>query len=58
MTQIVAKLFVASRGERSRGGLRSRLRLTITVAAERLPEVNRAALVGLPGVVLWDLEKP
>jgi SAM-dependent methyltransferase len=38
------------------------LRLTpesaITVAADRLPEANRAAWVGLPGVVVWDLEKP
>jgi ubiquinone/menaquinone biosynthesis C-methylase UbiE len=47
-------------------GLRIRsfqeLRLTpesaITVAAERLPEANRFAWVGLPGVVIWDLEKP
>ena len=46
-------------------GLRVRsfeeLRLTpesaITVAAERLPDANRAAWVGLPGVVIWDLEK-
>src|SRR5918996_1249259 len=30
----------------------------VTVAAERLPEANRAAWVGLPGVVIWDLEKP
>jgi ubiquinone/menaquinone biosynthesis C-methylase UbiE len=29
----------------------------ITVAAERLPEANHAAWVGLPGVVIWDLEK-
>ena len=37
------------------------LRLTpasaITVATERLPEANHAAWVGLPGVVVWDLEK-
>jgi ubiquinone/menaquinone biosynthesis C-methylase UbiE len=37
------------------------LRLTpdsaITVATERLPEANHAAWVGLPGVVIWDLEK-
>jgi ubiquinone/menaquinone biosynthesis C-methylase UbiE len=47
-------------------GLRIRsfqeIRLTpdsaITVASERLPEANRAAWVGLPGVVIWDLEKP
>jgi ubiquinone/menaquinone biosynthesis C-methylase UbiE len=47
-------------------GLRVRgiqeLRLTpqsaVTVAAERLPEANHAAWVGLPGVVIWDLEKP
>jgi hypothetical protein len=46
-------------------GLRVRaiqeLRLTpdsaITVATERLPEANHAAWVGLPGVVIWDLEK-
>ena len=30
----------------------------VTVAAERLPEANRAAWVGLLGVVIWDLEKP
>jgi SAM-dependent methyltransferase len=30
----------------------------VTVAAERLPEANRAAWAGLPGVVVWDLEKP
>ena len=30
----------------------------ITVATDRLPEANRAAWVGLPGVVIWDLEKP
>jgi hypothetical protein len=29
----------------------------LTAAAERLPEANRAAWVGLPGVVIWDLEK-
>jgi SAM-dependent methyltransferase len=28
-----------------------------TPAAERLPDANRAAWVGLPGVVIWDLEK-
>lgn len=47
-------------------GLRIRsleeLRLTpesaITVVTERLPEANHAAWVGLPGVVVWDLEKP
>jgi ubiquinone/menaquinone biosynthesis C-methylase UbiE len=47
-------------------GLRIRssqeIRLTpdsaITVATERLPEANRAAWVGLPGVMIWDLEKP
>jgi hypothetical protein len=27
------------------------------VATERLPEANHAAWVGLPGVVIWDLEK-
>jgi len=30
----------------------------VTPAAERLPEANRAAFVGLPGVIVWDLEKP
>ena len=29
----------------------------VTVAAKRLPEANRAAFVGLPGVIVWDLEK-
>ncbi len=29
-----------------------------TPAADRLPEANRAAFVGLPGVIVWDLEKP
>jgi SAM-dependent methyltransferase len=29
----------------------------VTVAAERLPEANRAAWVGLPAVLIWDLEK-
>jgi ubiquinone/menaquinone biosynthesis C-methylase UbiE len=29
-----------------------------TVAANRLPEANRAAWVGLPGVLIWDLQKP
>ncbi|WP_417673909.1 class I SAM-dependent methyltransferase [Roseibium sp.] len=30
----------------------------ITVATERLPEANQAAWVGLPGVVVWEFEKP
>lgn len=30
----------------------------VTVAAERLPDATRAAFVGLPGVIVWDLEKP
>jgi ubiquinone/menaquinone biosynthesis C-methylase UbiE len=30
----------------------------VTPAAERLPEANLAAWVGLPGVVIWELEKP
>jgi len=30
----------------------------ITPAAQRLPEANLAAWVGLPGVVIWELEKP
>ncbi|MEM7021161.1 MAG: class I SAM-dependent methyltransferase [Pseudomonadota bacterium] len=44
-------------------GIRSmdELRLTsdsaITVATERLPDANCAAWVGLPGVVIWELEK-
>jgi SAM-dependent methyltransferase len=29
----------------------------VTVAAERLPEANRAAWAGLPAVLIWDLEK-
>jgi len=29
----------------------------VTVAAGRLPEANRAAFVGLPGVIVWDLER-
>jgi ubiquinone/menaquinone biosynthesis C-methylase UbiE len=29
----------------------------MTVAAERLPEANQAAFAGLPGVIVWDLEK-
>jgi ubiquinone/menaquinone biosynthesis C-methylase UbiE len=29
----------------------------VTAAAERLPDANRAAWVGLPGVVIWDLER-
>jgi SAM-dependent methyltransferase len=29
----------------------------VTVAAERLPDANRAAWVGLPSVLIWDLEK-
>ena len=30
----------------------------VTVTAEPLPEANRAAWVGLPGVIIWELEKP
>jgi SAM-dependent methyltransferase len=30
----------------------------VTPAAERLPEANQAAWVGLPGVVIWEMEKP
>ena len=30
----------------------------VTLAVDRLPEANRAAFVGLPGVIIWDLEKP
>ena len=30
----------------------------VTPATERLPEANRAAFVGLPGVSVWDLERP
>jgi hypothetical protein len=29
----------------------------VTVAAERLPDANRAAWTGLPGVVVWHAEK-
>jgi ubiquinone/menaquinone biosynthesis C-methylase UbiE len=29
----------------------------VTPAADRLPEANQAAFVGLPGVIVWDLEK-
>ncbi len=29
----------------------------VTVAADRLPEANHAAYVGLSGVIIWDLEK-
>ena len=29
----------------------------VTVAAERFPDANRAAFAGLPGVIVWDLEK-
>jgi SAM-dependent methyltransferase len=29
----------------------------VTVATERLPDANHAAWVGLPGVIIWDLEK-
>jgi SAM-dependent methyltransferase len=29
-----------------------------TVAANRLPEANQAAWVGVPGVLIWDLQKP
>jgi SAM-dependent methyltransferase len=29
----------------------------VTVAAERLPAANRTAWVGLPGVLIWDLER-
>lgn len=34
------------------------LESALTVAAKPLPEANRAAFVGLPGVTVWDLEKP
>jgi hypothetical protein len=30
----------------------------LTPATERVPDANRAAFVGLPGVIVWDLEKP
>ena len=30
----------------------------VTPASERLPDANRAAFVGLPGVSVWDLERP
>ncbi len=56
--------------EYSASGLAAGLRITacheprltsesvVTPAAERLPEANRAAWVGLPGVVVWEMEKP
>ncbi len=49
----------AAAGLRVRGCHEPRLtpESAVTVAAERLPEANRAAWVGLPGVVIWDLEK-
>jgi ubiquinone/menaquinone biosynthesis C-methylase UbiE len=34
------------------------LESAVTPATGRLPEANRAAFVGLPGVIVWDLEKP
>jgi len=30
----------------------------VTPATERLPDANRAAFAGLPGVSVWDLERP
>jgi SAM-dependent methyltransferase len=49
----------AAAGLRVRGCYEPRLtpQAAATPAAERLPDANRAAWVGLPGVVIWDLEK-
>lgn len=49
----------AAAGLRVRGCHEPRLtpEAAATAAAERLPEANRAAWVGLPGVVVWELEK-
>ena len=49
----------AAVGLRVRGCYEPRLtaEAAVTVAAERLPDANRAAFVGLPGVIVWDLEK-
>jgi SAM-dependent methyltransferase len=49
----------AAAGLRVRGCHEPRLtpESAVTAAAERLPEANRAACVGLPGVLIWDLEK-
>jgi hypothetical protein len=46
-------------GLRVRGCYEPRLTVgaAVTVAAERFPDANRAAFVGLPGVIVWDLEK-
>ena len=50
----------AAAGLRVRGCHEPRLtpEAAATPAAERLPEANRAAWVGLPGVLIWDLEWP
>jgi SAM-dependent methyltransferase len=49
----------AAVGLRVRGCYESRLTAgaAVTVAAERLPDANRAAFVGLPAIIVWDLEK-
>src|SRR5262245_22750178 len=49
----------AAVGLRLRGCYESRLTAgaAVTVAADRLPDANRAAFVGLPAVIVWDLEK-
>jgi len=49
----------AAAGLRVRGCHEPRLtsEAAATPAAERLPEANRAAWAGLPGVLIWDLEK-
>ena len=49
----------AAAGLRVRGCHEPRLtsESAVTVAAERLPEANRAAWAGLPGVLIWNLEK-
>jgi SAM-dependent methyltransferase len=49
----------AAAGLRVRGCHEPRLtpEAAATAAAERLPEANHAAWVGLPGGVVWELEK-
>ena len=49
----------AAAGLRVRGCDEPRLtpEAAVTVAAERLPDANRAAFVGLPGVIVWDLDR-
>lgn len=53
-----AKVFAAA-GLRIRNCFEPRLSddSAVTVAKDRLPEANHLAYVGLPGVIVWDLEK-